>query len=285
MKVAAHFTRKEVHQILCIGDALDVCRSLPSRSCHCCVTSPPYFRLRDYSVPGQLGLEETPDKYVSRLVEVFREIRRILRDDGTLWIVLGDGFADNTGHWHARLNEWSRGNLGHGGSKYDAILHPSRTIPPGLKPKDLLGIPWRVALALQEDGWTLRADIIWHKPNALPESVRDRPVHAYEYIILLSKSKHYYFDYQQFVNPSNHQASDAFDNPHSTIKKAERWTTDKASTQSAPHAGPLIKPETKSIHHAKRTLRLIHFHTGLSRCAYRRISTSTCQTLYFRWLP
>lgn len=162
---------------------------------------PPYFRLRDYSVPGQLGLEETPDKYVSRLVEVFREIRRILRDDGTLWIVLGDGFADNTGHWHARLNEWSRENLGHGGSKYDAILHPSRTIPPGLKPKDLLSIPWRVTLALQEDGWTLRADIIWHKPNALPESVRDRPVHAYEYIFLLSKSKHYYFDYRAIREP------------------------------------------------------------------------------------
>ncbi|MCE5361571.1 MAG: site-specific DNA-methyltransferase, partial [Acidithiobacillus sp.] len=190
-----------MNPIIYVGDALDVCRTLPTASCQACITSPPYFRLRDYGVPGQLGLEETPQAYVDRLVQIFREIRRVLRDDGTLWIVLGDGFANRSDPWHAHLDAWSHRRFGHGGHKYDDILRPSRTVPPGLKPKNLLGIPWRVAFALQQDGWVLRADIIWHKPNALPESVRDRPVRAHEYVFLLSKSQRYYFDYQGIREP------------------------------------------------------------------------------------
>jgi DNA modification methylase len=138
-----------------IGDCIESMRGLPDQSVHTCVTSPPYFGLRDYGMPGQIGLEETPEAFVARLVEVFREVRRVLRDDGTLWLNLGDSFA---------------------------------------KDKNLLGIPWRVAFALQANGWFLRQDIIWHKPNPMPESVTDRCTKAHEYIFLLSKSARYFYD-------------------------------------------------------------------------------------------
>jgi DNA modification methylase len=158
------------HSIL-QGDCLSVLRTLSDQSVHCCVTSPPYFGLRDYGVAGQIGLEETPDEYVAKLVEVFREVRRVLRDDGTLWLNLGDSYA------------------GYGFREQ------------GIKPKDLIGIPWRVAFALQADGWYLRQDIIWHKPNPMPESVRDRCTKAHEYIFMLTKSKRYYYDNEAVAEP------------------------------------------------------------------------------------
>lgn len=169
------------------GDALEVLKTLPDEHIQCCVTSPPYFGLRDYGVPGQLGLEQTPEEYVNRLVEVFREVRRVLRDDGVLWLNLGDSYAGST-------------MSGGGGSRstLDSTHHRQRTDSeiwkqykrntPLLKPKDLVGIPWMAAFALRADGWYLRSDIIWHKPNAMPESVKDRPTKAHEYIFLLSKS-------------------------------------------------------------------------------------------------
>jgi len=172
-------------QIL-IGDVRERLRSLPDGSVHCAVTSPPYFGLRDYGMPGQIGLEATPQVFVNVMVEVFREVRRVLRDDGTLWLNLGDSYAAST-----------KGAGGQGKQHTNAgsvMADRSWRIPSGLKPKDLIGIPWRVAFALQADGWYLRQDIIWSKPNPMPESVTDRCTKAHEYLFLLSKSARYYYD-------------------------------------------------------------------------------------------
>ena len=149
-----------------------------------CVTSPPYFGLRDYGVDGQIGLEDTPGAYVAQLVEVFREVRRVLRDDGTLWINIGDSYAGAGYSNHKGTGGTQREN---GGKQ----RHLSGT---GFKNKDLIGIPWMLAFALRADGWFLRQDIIWHKPNPMPESVRDRCTKAHEYVFLLSKSERYFFD-------------------------------------------------------------------------------------------
>ena len=160
-----------------------------------CVTSPPYFGLRDYGVDGQIGLEDTPGAYVAQLVEVFREVRRVLRDDGTLWINIGDSYAANRSY----QVESTKGGAKHGPGQ--AAGGKGSRVPDGLKPKDLIGIPWRVAFALQADGWFLRQDIIWHKPNPMPESVRDRCTKAHEYIFLLSKSERYFYDHEASMEP------------------------------------------------------------------------------------
>lgn len=186
------------------GDCRDVLGSLADGSINCCVTSPPYFGLRDYGVEGQLGLEPTPDEFVSAMVEVFREVRRVLRDGGTLWLNLGDSYA---GSWGAqgRSGQLSDRSIISAQQIAAAAKKKSRTgsIPPGsgLKPKDLVGIPWRVAFALQADGWYLRQDIIWHKPNPMPESVTDRCTKAHEYIFLFAKSERYYFDADAIKEP------------------------------------------------------------------------------------
>ncbi len=169
------------------GDCLEFLRGLPDGVVNTCVTSPPYFGLRDYGHSGQIGLEETPDMFVQKLVEVFREVRRVLRDDGTLWLNLGDSYVGS-------------GNLNpHGGARKDrdqsAMGFDRSHISYGeIRPKNLIGIPWMVAFALRADGWYLRQDIIWHKPNPMPESVTDRCTKSHEYIFLLSKSPRYYFD-------------------------------------------------------------------------------------------
>lgn len=181
-----------------IGDCLQQLRGLPDQSVNCCVTSPPYFGLRDYGVEGQIGLEETPAEFIARLVDVFREVRRVLRNDGTCWVNMGDSYASK-----------ANGPLGAGGHTTDAphvairTAHARRSsrIPNGFKHKDLMGMPWRLAFALQDDGWYLRQDIIWNKQNPMPESVRDRCTKAHEYIFLLSKSQRYYFDQQAILEP------------------------------------------------------------------------------------
>lgn len=169
------------------GDALETLRTLPAETFQCCVTSPPYYGLRDYGVVGQIGLELTPDEYVARLVAVFREVRRVLRDDGTLWLNVGDSFARAGGEGGCGPNA----QVGNTRSlEQRRMLSP----PAGYKPKDLLGIPWLLAFALRADGWYLRRDIIWHKPNPMPESVRDRPTSAHEYVFLLTKNARYFYD-------------------------------------------------------------------------------------------
>lgn len=179
--------------MILVGDCLERMRELPELSVQTCVTSPPYWGLRDYGVDGQLGLEKTPDEYVSKMVEVFREVRRVLKDDGTLWLNLGDSYAAAN----------PSGKQGKSGDRASRTFTAQTTIKmaPGLKPKDLVGIPWRVAFALQADGWYLRQDIIWHKPNPMPESVRDRCTKAHEYIFLLSKSERYLFDVDAIKEP------------------------------------------------------------------------------------
>jgi DNA modification methylase len=168
------------------GDALTVLRTLPSESVQCCVTSPPYWGLRNYEMDGQLGMEETPDTYVANLVAVFEEVRRVLRADGTLWLNLGDSYINKPGGAQGQTGERQ-------GRTFTATSDFVKS-GAGLKTKDLVGIPWRVAFALQNNGWWLRSDIIWSKPNPMPESVTDRPTKAHEYIFLLTRSEHYFYD-------------------------------------------------------------------------------------------
>ena len=187
-------------------DCLEGLKQLDDNSINCCVTSPPYWGLRDYGVEGQLGLESTPEEYVAKMVEVFREVKRVLRDDGTLWLNLGDSYAMKFGGGKGRKSGTTKAAV-------DEIEKPPREIPSGLKPKDLVGIPWMVAFALRADGWYLRQDIIWHKPNPMPESVKDRCTKAHEYIFLLSKSRHYYYDHEAIKEPA------AYDGRKDTLVK------------------------------------------------------------------
>ena len=183
-----------------VGDCLASLRAMPAQSVHCCVTSPPYFGLRDYGHEGQIGLEDTPEAYVARLVEVFREVRRVLRDDGTLWLNLGDSYASSakgSGGTNPTTSPKQRGKGKENWQGFDV-----RKLDCGLPHKNLIGIPWRVAFALQADGWYLRQEIIWHKPNPMPESVRDRFTKAHEQLFLLSKSPRYYFNQEAVKEPA-----------------------------------------------------------------------------------
>lgn len=179
------------------GDCLKVLKTLPENSVHCCVTSPPYYALRDYGVDGQLGLEETPEKYIEKMTEVFMEVYRVLKDDGTLWLNIGDSYNGSGGNHkeHHKNDSGFQGNIGvkYGGK--GANVH-------GLKPKDLIGIPWLLAFSLRNAGWYLRQDIIWHKPNPMPESVTDRCTKSHEYVFLLSKSPKYYFNHEAIQEPA-----------------------------------------------------------------------------------
>lgn len=181
------------------GDCRDILKTLPDKSVHCVVTSPPYWGLRDYGVAGQIGLEKTPDEYVATMVQVFREAKRVLRDDGVLWLNLGDSYAADRGGTYMPAETLAGGISGKGDSgtmrgRGDDGYARRDCTKYGLKHKDLCGIPWRVAFALQSDGWYLRSDIIWHKPNPMPESVTDRPTKSHEYVFLMSKSARYFYD-------------------------------------------------------------------------------------------
>lgn len=186
------------HGVIYQGDALTILKQLPSESVQCVVTSPPYWRLRDYGVDRQIGLEKTPEEYVSKLVDIFRELKRVLKKNGTLWLNLGDSYASGKGTCY---------NPGGNTSSFNVHFdrgNKSTLAKSGLKPKDLVGIPWRVAFALQADGWYLRQDIIWHKPNPMPEPVKDRCTKAHEYVFLLSKSPRYYYDAEKISEPLNY---------------------------------------------------------------------------------
>ena len=175
---------------LLIGDCRQRLAELPTGSVQTCITSPPYFGLRDYGMADQIGLEQTPKQFVNELVAVFREVKRTLKDEGTLWLNIGDSYASTGGHTK------QGGNSQRAGRSNVAVQHAQKGFSggDGIKTKDLIGIPWRLAFALQDDGWYLRQDIIWHKPNPMPESVTDRCTKAHEYIFLLSKSPKYYFN-------------------------------------------------------------------------------------------
>lgn len=180
------------------GDCREMMRTMPEKSVQTCVTSPPYFGLRDYGNDGQIGLEPTPDEFVGKLVEVFREVRRVLRDDGTLWLNIGDSYAANRGYqvpstlMNGDSTNKAQAGAGQGMKASDFSV----------KPKDLIGIPWLLAFALRADGWFLRQDIIWHKPNPMPESVTDRCTKAHEYLFLLTKNEKYFFDADAMKEPA-----------------------------------------------------------------------------------
>lgn len=179
------------------GDAVEKLKTLADESVNMCVTSPPYYGLRDYGEKGQIGIEQTPDEYIAKLVNVFDEVKRVLRKDGTLWLNIGDSYA-GSGKGPMTLSQ--------NGKNKDVFDMSNRIyeVPKkwkGIKPKDLIGIPWMLAFALRERGWYLRSDIIWHKTNCLPESTKDRPTKCYEHIFLLAKSRNYYFDYKAIQEP------------------------------------------------------------------------------------
>ena len=191
------------------GDALDVLKTLPDNLVNCIVTSPPYYGLRDYGCDGQIGLEESPEEYINKLVSVFREAKRVLKDDGTLWLNIGDSYAgsgkgaanypDNAKKYKQATN---KGTLSQATSIDITKME--------YKAKDLIGIPWMLAFALRADGWYLRQDIIWHKTNPMPEPVKDRCTKSHEYIFLLSKKRNYYFDYKSIQSDSITQENRAF---------------------------------------------------------------------------
>jgi DNA modification methylase len=176
-----------------VADAGNGLLSIPEKTVDMCITSPPYYGLRDYGNGAQIGLESTPEQYIDRLVEIFRGVKRALKDDGTLWVVIGDSYA--------------------GSGKGVYAPNAAKTKTPGCKPKDLIGIPWMLAFALRADGWYLRQDIIWHKPNAMPESVKDRCTKSHEHILLLSKSRRYYYDADAIAEPA------AYDGRKETLNK------------------------------------------------------------------
>jgi len=182
------------------GDCIESLKKLEDQSINTCITSPPYWGLRNYNDEAkQLGMEDTPKEFTENLVKVFREIKRVLRDDGTAWLNLGDSYAMSSIRGG---NKKFSGNVGSHNHYDKSIKKGKRNIPKGIKPKDLIGIPWRVAFALQADGWYLRQDIIWHKPNPMPESVRDRCTKSHEYIFLLSKKAKYYYNHEAIKEDS-----------------------------------------------------------------------------------
>ena len=183
-----------------VGDVRTAMQSIPDQSVQTCITSPPYWGLRDYGQGDQIGLEETPQQYVDQMVEVFREVWRVLKDDGTLWLNIGDSYSGS--------GKGPAGNLGAAHNERHMEHKHSAIVPDGLKPKDLVGIPWRLAFALQADGWYLRQDIIWHKPNPMPESVTDRCTKSHEYVFLLSKSRQYFYDHEAIKEPAIYAGDD-----------------------------------------------------------------------------
>ncbi len=209
------------------GDALEVLKTLEGGSVQCAITSPPYWRLRDYGFASQLGMEETLSEYLERLVETFREVRRVLRPDGTLWLNMGDAY--------------SAGGNGGGGSFQET--NPARVIgktraPQGLKPKDLIGLPWRVAFALQEDGWWLRSDIIWAKPNPMPESVNDRPTKSHEYLFLLSRSSQYFYNAEAIMERAISSDEAIWDNGENGLSGGKSYAGKGSSTRKFRQPAP-----------------------------------------------
>ena len=200
-----------------VGDVRESLRALPDASVQCVVTSPPYWGLRDYDCAGQIGQEPTPAEYVATMRALFAEIRRVLRDDGTVWLNLGDSYAAST-KGSSGKGDKQRSNAG------TLIADRSWRVPAGMKPKDLVGIPWRVAFALQEDGWWLRSDIVWSKPNPMPESVTDRPTRAHEYVFLLAKSARYFYDAEAVREVGTNRAPGTVTHKHTTAAVSSRTT-------------------------------------------------------------
>ena len=255
-------TMKYENQIL-IGDVLEQLQQLPDGGVQTCVTSPPYWGLRDYGVEGQIGLEKTPEEYTEKMVAVFRDVRRVLCDDGTLWINLGDSYANDS--------KWG----GQTSGKHVEYLHRQNLTrgkkTTGLKAKDLIGIPWRVAFALQADGWYLRSDIIWSKPNPMPESVTDRPTKAHEYVFLMSKSAKYYCDMDSIRDPQSSGYPSSFE------KRGESWHSHDADMQKG-NAKHNMRDHGKDRSHVSHPL-------GRNRRTVWEIATQPYPEAHFATFP
>ncbi len=231
------------------GGCLGLLKQMPDESVDCVVTSPPYWGLRDYSTAGQIGLEPTIQEYINVMAEIFSEVKRVSKDDGTLWLNMGDSYAAvgisglGTTGGHGKFR---------GGAKADNRIR-ERSIPQGLKPKDLIGMPWRIAFALQADGWYLRSDIIWHKPNPMPESVTDRPTKAHEYIFLMTKSSKYFYDAEAIkekVTGNSHEWGNGV-NPKAKMAFPEGCARGEVPHNSADHYKNMQREKPHSIHEAR----------------------------------
>lgn len=220
------------------GDCLEVLKTFEDNSIDCCVTSPPYYALRDYGVDGQIGLEETPEKYIERLTEVFMEVHRVLKPEGTLWLNIGDSY-NSSPKGNTSPSGFQSKNYGINDKPKDRASKFKTMLANGIKQKDLIGIPWMLAFSLRNAGWYLRQDIIWHKPNPMPESVKDRCTKSHEYIFLLSKSSKYYFDYEAIQEKAN---------PNSISKNIRfggNKYEDNDDTLFQIYSGDVYEPKTK----------------------------------------
>ena len=260
------------------GDCRDTLKTLADCSVHCCVTSPPYFGLRDYGHDGQIGLEETPEAFVAEMVAVFREVRRVLRDDGTCWLNLGDSYAAARGGTHQPAETLAGGKNGktESGARVNRDRHdgynPTRNAKGiGLKHKDLIGIPWRVAFALQADGWYLRQDIIWHKPNPMPESVTDRCTKAHEYVFLITKSARYFYDNKAIMEPAEYGEQHA--------NKATSWGTNRKH----PNKANVSEYAFKGDNHT--TSKMADGSYGRNRRSVWTVNTSPYKGAHFATFP
>lgn len=244
------------------GDCREQLQTLPDRSVQCVVTSPPYYNLRKYSDdPREIGQEATPSLYVAALVEVFRQVRRVLRDDGVCWINLGDSYSSG-----GMSNPSTKSTLGGGKDRGAADYSIVRKAPTGLADKQLLGIPWRVAFALQDDGWYLRSDIIWSKPNCMPESVTDRPTRAHEYVFLLAKSARYFYDAAVIAEPVAEQ------------RPITTWVERKAAGE------PMRRGDPGESGHVTRTATLSSNPTRNKRTVWT-ISTQSYSGAHYATMP
>ena len=241
------------------GNCLDILPTLEANSIQCCVTSPPYWGLRDYGVEGQLGLEKTPEEYVAKMIAVFSEVKRVLRNDGTLWLNLGDSYYN----YRTGCTSQTKQTLNGAEGKVIEFTDKRGSKQEGLKEKDLCGIPWRVAFALQADGWYLRQDIIWHKPNPMPESVKDRCTKSHEYIFLLTKSARYFYDAE------------------AVREQSKPWIADRKDGQSSARVATLPgdKRETKVEYRKYAELK------GANRRSVWTISTKPFKEAHFATFP
>ena len=252
------------------GDSLEVLKTFEDNSIDCCVTSPPYYALRDYGVDGQIGLEDSPEKYIERLTEVFMEVYRVLKPNGTLWLNIGDSYWG--GGWCGpKLNKHSKGNKG------------------GYKSKDLIGVPWMLAFSLRNNGWFLRQDIIWEKPNQMPESVKDRCTKSHEYIFLFSKSQKYYFDYESIQEPAVTQGDVG------SIKFGGTKYGDNDDSHFQTYSGKEWKPKTKNCQYDGQVPNSMHIRRemGLPDKVYTvrnkrdvwSINVKPCKEAHFATYP
>lgn len=270
------------------GDALSVLKTLAAESVDCCVTSPPYYNLRDYGCDGQIGLEKTPEEYIQKLVEIFREVKRVLKKDGTLWVNIADSYA-GSGKGRVKGGSAKKETFGKVQSSNAGTINGilTKTTSENCKPKDLIGIPWMLAFALRADGWYLRQDIIWAKPNPMPESVKDRCTKSHEYIFMLSKNPRYYFD-----SKSIQEDSVSYDKRPSALQRAREKnykTKDRenpeAYLKSLPRFGGNKYGDSTDKHHQTKSGNVYEYRPKRNKRDVWYITTKPYKGAHFATFP